>query len=261
MISIIRAEQAFAAYVRNYNPSDGKIRLKIVHTYHVAETAESIAESLHLSKEDTDLAKLIGILHDVGRFEQIRRYGDFRDYLTVNHAELGADLLEAGLLREFIEDPSYDDIILKAIRMHNRFAIDEDLDERTLLHCRLIRDADKTDIFRVRVEDPITDVQAFDQEAIENSDITPSAFEAFMQHVCLNREKVRTPADSWIAGAAMIFDYNFLPGLAILSREHRIDQMIGRFTYRKPDTAEKMDQVRQCANRYIESRLQENRSS
>lgn len=261
MISIIKAENAFAAYVRRYNPADGKVRLKIVHTYHVAETARAIAVSLHLSQEDTDLAQLIGILHDVGRFEQIRRYGDFRDYLTVNHAELGADLLENGLLRDFIEDTSYDDIILKAIRMHNRFSIDEDLDERTLLHCRLIRDADKTDIFRVRVEDPITDVQAFDQEAIENSDVTPSAFETFMHHVCLNRENVSTPADSWIAGTAMIFDYNFLPGLAILAREHRIDQMIGRFAYRKPDTAEKMERVRQCANHYIESRLQENRNS
>lgn len=95
---------AFAEYVRNYDPSDEKIKLKIDHTYRVAGMCQRIAESLGLSEPDVDIAWLLGMLHDIGRFEQIRRFGTFNDAQSVDHAEFGADLLfKEGLIRKFAE--------------------------------------------------------------------------------------------------------------------------------------------------------------
>lgn len=95
---------AFAEYVRNYDPSDEKIKLKIDHTYRVAGLCQRIAESLSLSEPDVDIAWLLGMLHDIGRFEQIRRFGTFNDVQSVDHAEFGADLLfKEGLIRKFAE--------------------------------------------------------------------------------------------------------------------------------------------------------------
>lgn len=95
---------AFAEYVRNYDPSDEKIKLKIDHTYRVAGLCQRIAESLDLSEPDVDIAWLLGMLHDIGRFEQIRRFGTFNDVQSVDHAEFGADLLfKEGLIRKFAE--------------------------------------------------------------------------------------------------------------------------------------------------------------
>ncbi len=95
---------AFAEYVRNYDPSDEKIKLKIDHTYRVAGLCQSIAKSLGLSEADVDIAWLLGMLHDIGRFEQIRRFGTFSDADSVDHAEFGADLLfKEGLIRKFAE--------------------------------------------------------------------------------------------------------------------------------------------------------------
>lgn len=95
---------AFAEYVRNYDPSDEKIKLKIDHTYRVAGLCQRIAESLGLSEPDVDIAWLLGMLHDIGRFEQIRRFGTFNDAQSVDHAEFGADLLfKEGLIRKFAE--------------------------------------------------------------------------------------------------------------------------------------------------------------
>ena len=95
---------AFAEYVRNYDPSDEKIKLKIDHTYRVAGMCQRIAESLGLSESDVDIAWLLGMLHDIGRFEQIRRFGTFNDAQSVDHAEFGADLLfKEGLIRKFAE--------------------------------------------------------------------------------------------------------------------------------------------------------------
>ena len=95
---------AFAEYVRNYDPSDEKIKLKIDHTYRVAGLCQSIAKSLNLSEADVDIAWLLGMLHDIGRFEKIRRFGTFSDADSVDHAEFGADLLfKEGLIRKFAE--------------------------------------------------------------------------------------------------------------------------------------------------------------
>ncbi len=54
-----------------------KIRLKVEHTYRVADISEQIAEKLGLSEEDIALAWLIGMLHDIGRFETTSPFSYF----------------------------------------------------------------------------------------------------------------------------------------------------------------------------------------
>ena len=71
------AKQAFENYLDEYDRKDDKIRLKIVHTYCVVNAAEEIAIRMHLGEEEIQLAKIIGLLHDIGRFEQIKRFHSF----------------------------------------------------------------------------------------------------------------------------------------------------------------------------------------
>ena len=133
MIDREKALKTFNTYVSKYNTEDEKIKLKIEHIQRVAKNANDIAENLNLSKEDIDLAWLIGLLHDIGRFEQVRLYHTFNDGKSVNHAEIGVKILfEDGLIREFIEDEQYDEIIKKAILNHNKLQIDKELTERKI---------------------------------------------------------------------------------------------------------------------------------
>lgn len=88
-----RAQKAFADYAAHYNAADAKVKLKIDHTYRVAALCARIAQSLALPPEDVDLAWLSGILHDVGRFEQLRRYNTFIDAQSVSHAALSVAVL------------------------------------------------------------------------------------------------------------------------------------------------------------------------
>ena len=88
------AHQEFERYLDAYDREDGKIKLKIVHTYGVVSCAEEIARRKHLEEEDVQLAKLIALLHDIGRFEQIRRFDSFQPE-TMDHAAYGAGLLLA----------------------------------------------------------------------------------------------------------------------------------------------------------------------
>ncbi len=95
-----KIEEIFKKYTDAYDPADTKVRLKIEHTYRVAELCDQIARSLELSEEDIDFAWLSGMLHDIGRFEQLRRYHTFQDKVSVNHAALSADILFREALTE-----------------------------------------------------------------------------------------------------------------------------------------------------------------
>ena len=85
-------KKAFASYVAGYNADDPKIKLKIDHTYRVADLCDRIARTV--PEVSPDLAWLSGMLHDVGRFEQIKRYNTFVDADSVDHAAFGADMLQ-----------------------------------------------------------------------------------------------------------------------------------------------------------------------
>ena len=78
-INRVNVREQFESYIAPYDLSDPKIRLKAEHTYRVAELCARIAASLSVPAEDEDLAWLLGMLHDIGRFEQVRRYGTFVD--------------------------------------------------------------------------------------------------------------------------------------------------------------------------------------
>lgn len=138
MIDIVRAKKAFKEYVKKYNPDDSKVKLKIAHIERTAEVAKKLATELMLEKEDIELAELIGLLHDIGRFEQIRIYHTFVDKISIDHGKLGAKILfEDGLIRNFIEDKKYDTIIKKAIINHNKSKIEDGLDEKQICIVRL----------------------------------------------------------------------------------------------------------------------------
>ena len=174
-----RVKNTFAEYTSGYNATDPKIKLKIDHTYRVAELCELIARDLKLDEYETDVAWLTGMLHDVGRFEQIKRYNTFNDAQSVDHANFGADLLfKEGLIDTYVDgfhDDKYGTIVENAIRNHSAFRIDERLDDYTVMFCNILRDADKVDIFRVNVDTPAEDIYNVTTEELKNpQDLTRS---------------------------------------------------------------------------------------
>ena len=132
-----RAQKAFADYAAHYNAADAKVKLKIDHTYRVAALCARIAQSLALPPEDVDLAWLSGILHDVGRFEQLRRYNTFIDAQSVSHAALSvAVLFDEGRIRDYLDDAGADALLRTAVEWHSAFRLPEALDDRTRLFCQ-----------------------------------------------------------------------------------------------------------------------------
>ena len=159
------AKTAFEAYLDEYDREDDKIHLKIVHTYGVVEDAEAISRRMGLNEEDVQLAKVIGLLHDIGRFEQIKRFDSFEPG-TMEHAAYGAQLLfgPEKMIRRFVKDDRFDELICTAIEKHSDFKLEGITDERTLLHAKLIRDADKLDNCRVKLEEAMETLLGVDEK-------------------------------------------------------------------------------------------------
>ena len=175
------AKATFEAYLDEYDRADDKIHLKIVHTYGVVDAAEDIARRMGLGEEDVQLAKVIGLLHDIGRFEQIKRFDSFEPG-TMEHAAYGAQLLfgPEKMIRRFVKDDRFDSLICTAIEKHSDFKLEGITDERTLLHAKLIRDADKLDNCRVKLEESM--------ETQEKMDILAAEMEKYMDERIRNRK-------------------------------------------------------------------------
>lgn len=145
----------FSGYCRSFYSPDEEfqrnIALKEEHTFHVCANTEKICREESLDDEAMMLAEVIALLHDVGRFEQYRQFKTFRDSISVNHAELGAQILEDYEVLTTLY-PHERSLIAHAVELHNVFAIPTKIPEETQYFLKIIRDADKLDIWRVFLE-------------------------------------------------------------------------------------------------------------
>ncbi|MCR4763885.1 MAG: HD domain-containing protein [Lachnospiraceae bacterium] len=223
-----KADRAFAEYAAGYDAENIKIRLKIDHTYRVASFTERIAESLSLDRTDVDFAWLSGMLHDIGRFEQLKRYGTFLDRMSVDHAELGADILfEDGLISAFTEmdhAPERRMMLERAIRLHNKLTLPEDLDDQTRMFSNILRDADKCDIFRVLTEPP------FDERNRKIMQTKEPARDSVMQYVrkhqCVPRNTEYTAFEGLISQCCMAFELVYPESRRIVREQGYLDSLM-----------------------------------
>ena len=168
-----RARAAFKSYTDAYDATNPRIALKIEHTYHVAEACDAVAREQGWSSEDIDLAWLCGLLHDMGRFEQLRRWDTFKDAESMSHAALGIEVLfgenpadapAVTSIRDFIDDPAEDELIRASIAYHSDFRLPAQLDVRTRSFCDIVRDGDKIDIMRTIADSTVDTILKVDEK-------------------------------------------------------------------------------------------------
>lgn len=251
----MNARMAFEEYLNEYDREDEKIKLKIVHTYGVVACAEAIGKRMKLSKEDMEIAEIIALLHDIGRFEQIRKFDSFQPD-TMDHAAYGVEILfgERKLIRRFVEEDTFDSVIKEAIAKHSDFRLEGVEDERTLLHARLIRDADKLDNCRVKIQESLDVLLGSPGEEAGKEKISPVVWDACVRKdSVLSKDRV-TKMDYWVSYMAQYYDLNFPETCAIVLEENYIQKIAGRIVYTEPDTAQKMKILTEEVEEYLKGR-------
>lgn len=257
MINIEKASIAFSEYVKPYDINNPKIELKVKHTFRTVEVAKKIAKDLKLTEEQILLAELISLLHDIGRFEQVRIYDTFKDKDSIDHADLGVKILfEDGEIRKFITDTKYDDIIYKAIKNHSKFKIEDGLNSEELLQAKIVRDADKTDIFaRFALDIELCKNVLYNYKEIAKQTVSPKVMEKFEKYEQASRDEFNSDIDSYINIIAFIFDYNFITGLKIIKENNYIERTMEPICIYQ-ETKEQMEKIKKIANTYIKERIE-----
>ncbi|MCM1272458.1 MAG: HD domain-containing protein [Clostridium sp.] len=252
----------FKNYTDAYDSSNIKVKLKIDHTYRVAGLCRKIAQSENMSNEEQELAWLLGMLHDIGRFEQLRRYNTFMDADSVDHAVLGADILFGNCIdkdaadgarleiRDYVEDNSEDDLIETAIRQHNVYRISSDLDRRTQTFCNILRDADKIDIFRVCAETPMEDIYNTTHEELNKADVSDKVMESFLEHHATLRSIRRTVVDQLVGHISLVYELVFTGSRAIAYEQGYLQKLMS-FESENEKTRACFDIIRKEIKSYV----------
>ena len=249
-----KVKKEFEIFVKQYDLENKKIKRKYGHSYRVMENAGQIAKSLNLSNEESELSKLIGLLHDIGRFEQERIYKTFKDHKSIDHGDLGVEILKKDkYIRKYIEEDKYDNIILKAIKNHNKLYIEEGLTKQELLFSKIVRDADKLDIFYEGVEMFWTTSEEI--EDVNNSKVSEKILETFRNNILIDRKDVITNADGILNFISFMFDINFKYDFEVMKKENYINKILDKFEFIDEVTSNQMKNAKKIANEYIEKQL------
>jgi putative nucleotidyltransferase with HDIG domain len=208
----------FISYTKSFQSPNPAIQhgfsIKKEHSLRVCKEILNLGSLLGLHPEELRIAETAALFHDIGRFEQYKKYGTFADGASENHAELSIKILrEKCVLDKLARIPK--DLIIKSILYHNRIQLPDAEDDAVIFFGRLLRDADKLDIFRVVIEN----YQKSDSERVaavgldlpdrpEISDVVLNSLLACRQ---VSGGDLRTLNDAKLLLVGWIYDLNFPP--------------------------------------------------
>lgn len=251
-IDIEKAQKEFIKFTENYDLSNSNIQRKQQHSLRVMKISEEIAIGEGFSEEEVQIAKMIGLLHDIARFKQYTEYKTFKDKISFDHGDMAVNLLEENdLIRTFIQTDEFDTIIKKAIKNHNKYEVENGLEPIQEKFCKIIRDADKLDIFYEVIEKMLW---LEEQEEIENSDISEEIQNKFYEKVTINRNEIKSEdrINRVISVIAFIFDINYKTSFEIIEKEKYINRIIERFEFKNQQTKKAIEEIKEFANEYVQ---------
>jgi len=240
----------FNSYVAGFRAPDGNgpgaIRLKEDHTARTCEEITLIGRTLRLPEAELLLAETIALFHDLGRFPQWRRYGTFIDRDSEDHARLG--LKELARFRVLDRMPPDEAALLEeAIRHHNVKELPSHLAPRPLLFARLLRDADKLDIWRLVIEDG--------RRRGDGSAPRPYSREILIElreGRIPDFDLVRAPVDMQLLRLAWVYDLNFAGAChEVLARGYL------KALFEELPATEDMHELRELLTSFLQRRLEE----
>lgn len=246
----------FSNYVQTFKHGDEvfqeNIALKEKHTMRVCKEILHIGEQLGLNDDELRLSEVIALFHDIGRFEQYARYKTYADHESENHAELSVKILkENKVLNRF--DKSIQTLILRTILYHNRFALPEGETNTCLFFSKLLRDADKLDIWRV-VTDYYNQNNGKRNDIIELGLPDTAGFSDEVYQDMLNKRIVdvkylKNLNDFKLLQMGWIFDINFVPTFQCIKTRHYLEMI-----FQVLPKSEKIEKIFGVAQAYLDKK-------
>lgn len=213
-------ESWFTNYSDKFGNEEPNFILKKNHSFSVVKIIENLAMSLGFENNKLIIAKIIGLLHDVGRFKQFAEYKTFNDSASVNHAELGWQIIEdENILNDLSEEEIA--IISKAIINHNSKEIPKEENEEVLTYIKLIRDADKLDNFKYATEyyalKPSQRNNPLEATLDNSPEVSKKVSKAIINEKVVDKSDIKTLNDFKVLQMSWIYDLNFKRSFQIIN--------------------------------------------
>lgn len=251
MIDIEKAKKELVDHVYKLEIENPRVEIKIGHIMRVEENCKNIAIDLGLAKEQIQLAQLIGLLHDIGRFEQ---YQILEKNKKFDHGEAGVEVLKKNnYIRAYIEESNYDNIIYTAIYEHNKYQLTEGLSKEKELFSKIVKDADKMDLLYEAIYLYWQNEERI--QKVEEGKLSEKMLENFYEGKLADSRNRISETDQILRFASFIYDIHFLCNFKKLRENNYISKMIDRFDYQLPETKAEMMRVKEVANQYINSKF------
>ena len=197
------------------------IELKINHSKRVTNEMENIIEAFELSEEQRYMAKIIALFHDIGRFRQYEKHQTFSDYKSEDHGDLGVSVMKDNDLLEDINEDNKNQIY-KAIYLHNKPQLPEDDDN--LFYAKLIRDADKLDIWNIYMNKyEMENENNYIINLSHKAEISDDVYNKLLNKELIKYSILKTVNDLKLMQMAWIYDINFKSTFEIISERSYID--------------------------------------
>lgn len=243
MIDLEKAKSEFERYTGNYDMENWRLVGEHDHALRVMDYCGEIAEKKGLNEEEISLAKLIGLLHDIARFDQWTQYQCFEDKKSFDHGERAVQILEDNnYMRWYIDTDEYDYIIKAAIRNHNKYKIEIGLDVKQKLFSEILRDADKVDVLNEFGGFFFPDDK--DIEKINNSYVSKDVFKQIEEKRMVDSLSMETSLDEVVRALGFIYDINFKETKDIIEKNQFCSKILDRFDFKMENTRREMDIIK-----------------
>ena len=248
----------FDTYVNGFFNGDGDvdkaIDFKRVHSIRVREEALAIAQSLDMDSGRCEVVQGAALLHDVGRFEQYSRFRTFRDHDSLDHGKLGAErLTELDVLAQWPESDRT--AMIASVRWHCVRTVPQELTGWDSRLCRIVRDADKLDIYLIVMgfidrflEDPKT--FEYERQLSSSLEVSPEILADALSGRTVDYAKVRTAGEVLVTNIGWIYDINFIATLTRVRERGYLDRLFSLLPDR-PD----IHTLRERIHRYMDERM------
>ncbi len=189
---------------------------------------ETLAGFSELSAAEIILAKIIGLVHDVGRFPQFIKYKTFNDLISEDHGSLALEVLQDNSpVPTFSQETQ--SIIYKAVQYHNKKDIPTGFSPGERIQAELVRDADKLDILHLVCPVFENEPEIANRKLLLSWPVvhkmSPDVVNLFLAGKTLCHSILKTVDDYKVSQLAWIYDFNSPASFQIL-REKRYFQRI-----------------------------------
>jgi len=231
------------------------LKLKEEHSRRVCQEMQYLVGELGLAENQRRIAEAIALFHDIGRFKQFVKYRTFSDVHTVNHSVLGLEVLREAKVLEQIETREKE-LVEKSIECHGLKELPSDLDGQCLLFAKLIRDADKLDVFYVATEyykhyKNKQEKYLLGLEVPDEPGYSPEHVQAVLHGRQINYSELRTLNDMKLLQLGWVYDVNFTATLKRIKQRRFLESLIEIL----PKT-EDMQLVKESILSYVDFRIE-----